>query len=88
MKHSNLLTLRELMLENRTVIVNPMTKTLYVSYGLPSHHTWKNGGFPICTAQQTPLTRVRCAFLQRSSSSVYPGFFKTPQIAVGPHDNQ
>jgi hypothetical protein len=51
----------------------------------------KNGGFPDMSLQQTPLTRaveIRCAFLQRSSSSVYPGFFKTPQIGVGPHDNQ
>jgi hypothetical protein len=31
---------------------------------------------------------MRRAFLQRSSSCVYPGFFKTPQIGVGPHDNQ
>ena len=41
--------------------------------------------------KQTPPTRaavlfeMRCAFFQRSSGSVYPGFFETPQIGVGPH---
>jgi hypothetical protein len=63
----------------------------------------KMGDFPIChynkrhqrvrwrsfemRASRNPV-RVSCVFLQRSSSSVYPGFFKTPLIGVGPHDNQ
>jgi hypothetical protein len=73
-----------------------MTKTLYVSYGLCPITSEKIGGFPDRVIQQTPPTRASSLLKfarffsvhQTQQRLLYPGFFKTPQIAVGPHDIQ
>jgi hypothetical protein len=77
--------------ESMALIVIPMTKTLSVYVSLQSSliTSGKKWG-TVITLNATNAWcsfEIHCAFLQHSSSSVYPGFFKTPQIGVGPHDN-
>jgi hypothetical protein len=66
--HSNLLTLRELMMENMAAIVIPMTKTPHVGYGLLPIILGKMGDFPTSNATNACALHVPSAFIKQRLS--------------------